>query len=85
MTGFIGISLQLQLIMTAHTQWLSKTSSIPYWTTSVFSSTVMNDEWLFTHWIPAECRIKKSMEFKKQLHFVTAGGPNRDYRLHGFR
>jgi hypothetical protein len=40
MTGFIGISLQLQSIMSAHSQWLSKTRSIPYWTTSVFSSTV---------------------------------------------
>jgi hypothetical protein len=26
--------------MTAHNQWLLKTRSIPYWTTSVFSSTV---------------------------------------------
>jgi hypothetical protein len=37
--------------MTAHNQWLSKTRSIPYWTTSVFSSTVTNaDESLLTHW-----------------------------------
>jgi hypothetical protein len=40
MIGFIGTSLQLQSIMTAHNQWLPKTRSIPYWTTSVFSSTV---------------------------------------------
>jgi hypothetical protein len=26
-------------MMTAHNQWLPKTRSIPYWTTSVFSST----------------------------------------------
>jgi hypothetical protein len=38
--GFIGTSLQIQPIITAHTQWLPKTRSIPYWTTSVFSSTV---------------------------------------------
>jgi hypothetical protein len=44
MTGFIGTSLQLQSIMTAHSQWLSMTRSIPYWTTSVFSSTGTNDE-----------------------------------------
>jgi hypothetical protein len=40
MSGSIGTSLQLQSLMTAHNQWLSKTRSIPYWTTSVFSSTV---------------------------------------------
>jgi hypothetical protein len=40
MIGFIGTYLQLQSIITAHNQWLSKTRSIPYWTTGVFSSTV---------------------------------------------
>jgi hypothetical protein len=40
MIGFIGTSLQLQSIITAHNQWLSKTRSIPYWTTSVLSSAV---------------------------------------------
>jgi hypothetical protein len=44
MIGFIGTSLQLHLIMTAHNQWLSVSRSIPYWATSVFSSTVTNDE-----------------------------------------
>jgi hypothetical protein len=44
MIGFIGTSLQLQSIITSHNQWLSKTRSIPCWTTSVFSSTVTNDE-----------------------------------------
>jgi hypothetical protein len=42
--GFIGTSLQLQLIIKAHNQCLSKTRSILYWTTSVYSSTVMNEE-----------------------------------------
>jgi hypothetical protein len=32
--------LQLQPIITAHNQWPSKTRSISYWTTSVFSSTL---------------------------------------------
>jgi hypothetical protein len=50
MIGFIGTSLQLHSIMTAHNQWLSTTRSIPYWTTSVFSSTVTNDESLVTPW-----------------------------------
>jgi hypothetical protein len=44
MIGFIGTSSQLQSIMTAHNQWLSKTRSIPCWTTGVCSSTVINDE-----------------------------------------
>jgi hypothetical protein len=39
-TRFIGTSLQLQPIVTAHSQRRSKTRSIPYWTTSVFSSAV---------------------------------------------
>jgi hypothetical protein len=42
MIGFIGTSLQLQSIMAVHNQWLSTTRSIPYWTTSVFSSAVTN-------------------------------------------
>jgi hypothetical protein len=40
MTGFTDTSLQLKSITTAHSQWLYKTRSIPYWTTSVFPSTV---------------------------------------------
>jgi hypothetical protein len=42
MTGFIGTSLQLQLIIIAHNQWLSPTRSIPCWTRSVFFSTVIH-------------------------------------------
>jgi hypothetical protein len=38
MIRFIGASLQLQPIVTAHNQWLSNTRSISYWTISVFSS-----------------------------------------------
>jgi hypothetical protein len=50
MIGFIGNSLQLQSTMTAHNQWLTTTRSIPYWSTSVFSSIVMNDErWITAH------------------------------------
>jgi hypothetical protein len=33
-------SLVIKSSITAHNQWLPKTRSIPYWTTSVFSSTV---------------------------------------------
>jgi hypothetical protein len=39
MIGFIVTSWQLQPVITAHSQWLPKTGSIPYWTTSVFSCT----------------------------------------------
>jgi hypothetical protein len=40
MTRFIGTSLRLQSITTAHNQLMLTTHSVPYWTTSVFSSTV---------------------------------------------
>jgi hypothetical protein len=36
----LALLLQLQSIITAHNRWLPKTRSIPYWTTSIFSSTV---------------------------------------------
>jgi hypothetical protein len=42
MIGFTGISSQLQPIIKTHDQWLSKTRSIPYWTTNVFSPIVTN-------------------------------------------
>jgi hypothetical protein len=45
MIGFIDTSLQLQPIITAHNQWLSKTRSIPNRTTSVYISSVTNGEW----------------------------------------
>jgi hypothetical protein len=44
MMGFMGTSLQLKLIITVHDHWPSTTRSIPYWTTSAFSSPVTNDE-----------------------------------------
>jgi hypothetical protein len=41
MIGFIGTSITITLnYNSSHSQWLSKTRSIPYWTTSVFSSIV---------------------------------------------
>jgi hypothetical protein len=36
----LALLLRLQSIITAHSQWLSKTRSIPYWTASVLYSTV---------------------------------------------
>jgi hypothetical protein len=40
----LALLLQLQSTVTAHNQCLAKTRSIPYWTASVFSSAVTNDE-----------------------------------------
>jgi hypothetical protein len=41
----LALLLQLQPIITAHNQWLSQTRSIPYWTTSVFSSAWLTWSW----------------------------------------
>jgi hypothetical protein len=52
MVGFTDTSLQLKSIMTARNQRMSTTRSVPYWTTSVFSSTMTNDEWrISAEWI----------------------------------
>jgi hypothetical protein len=40
MIGFISTSITITINYNAHNQWLSKTRSIPYWTTSVFYSTM---------------------------------------------
>jgi hypothetical protein len=40
MIGFLALLLHLQPIITAHNRWLPKTCSIPYWTTSVFSTVI---------------------------------------------
>jgi hypothetical protein len=55
MTGFIGTSLQLQSIITAQYQWLSKTSPIPYWTTCLL---FYCDESLVTSWTLLRLRMK---------------------------
>jgi hypothetical protein len=60
MIGFIASLLQLQPIITAHKRWLSKTGSIPYWTTSVFSSTV-------TDWLGSDLRISYFFIFRCPL------------------
>jgi hypothetical protein len=49
MIELIGSSLQLHPIITAHSHWLSKSLSIPYWTASVSSSNVTCDEWRMTN------------------------------------
>jgi hypothetical protein len=75
----LALLLQLQSVMTAHNQWLSKTRSIPYWITSVFSSTVMNDERLITAHILncLERRLSDESpvhsQIQSQSYFTTGG------------
>jgi hypothetical protein len=69
--GFIDTSLQLQSIITAHNQWVSRTRSIPYWTTSVFSSTATNDE----------RRITESLDSLTNEQNWLPGEPNMDHHL----
>jgi hypothetical protein len=93
MIGFIGTSLRLQSITTAPNLWLLKTRSIPYWTTSVFSSTVTDFFW-FTNqslllrlpWTTSVWRILQYSESESDLlydwmftanQFVLATSPLR--------
>jgi hypothetical protein len=73
MIGFIGTSLQLQSIMTAHNQWLPKTRFIPYWTarTSVFLWLwwMTNEESLLTHWTPL-----RMLGMSESESYVTTDG-----------
>jgi hypothetical protein len=69
MIRFIGASLQLHPIITAHNQWLPKTRSIPYWTTSVFCSTVT---WLSSvlgigHFFSFRCPLVNTPQLNTQL------------------
>jgi hypothetical protein len=98
MIRFIYISLQLQSIITALNQWLSMTRSIPYWTTSVFSSAVTDLDliyesvtssasvvlWLTLHsWTLEFLRIHPT-EFTNELSFITRGEPKRGHHLELF-
>jgi hypothetical protein len=56
--------------MAAHNQWLSTIRSIPYWTTSVFSSTVTNNELLLTHWTSTESRMKNLFSLNHWIHWA---------------
>jgi hypothetical protein len=81
MIGFIGTSLQLQSVITSHNQWLSKICSIPCWTTSVFSSTVTNENSLFTRWAPSEwitTPVWRISRFTNELSLITSRRP--EYR-----
>jgi hypothetical protein len=74
----------LQSITIAHNQWLSKTRSIPYWTTSVFSSTVTDlvliyesvtpsasaVRWLTLHSWTHNYSYERSNEFTNELSIL---------------
>jgi hypothetical protein len=69
MIGFTGTSLQVQSTITAHNQWLPKTRSIPYWTTSVFSSTVTDtgSDLRIGHFFSFRCPLVNTPQLNTQL------------------
>jgi hypothetical protein len=67
MIAFTGTSLQLQPITTSHKQWVTETRSVPYRTTSVFSSTATNDERRIT--------AHSHESSQSQSHIATDGQP----------
>jgi hypothetical protein len=77
----LAVSLQLQSIITAQNQWLSKTCSIPYWTTSVFSSTVTDLVPIYesvTSSTATALRMTRT-ELKNELFFITSVEPNKSH------
>jgi hypothetical protein len=78
MIGFIGTYLQLQSIMTAHSQWLPETHSIPHWTMSVSSSTVMNDERRTSpEWILLSIHVSSLYKFMRTRIDITISNSSR--------
>jgi hypothetical protein len=84
MIEFIGTFLQLKLIISAHNQWVPKTRSIPYWTTSVFHC----DEWRTKNHFPAELNEEWRLTNERTLPsvltcspFITSGEPNRHHHV----
>jgi hypothetical protein len=74
---------QLQSLITAHNQWLSKTRSIPYWTTSVFSSTTT--AFYFVLRVLPTCSLEWILS--SVLTYppsITSREPHRTHRLQGF-
>jgi hypothetical protein len=67
MIGFIGTSITIATNYNS-SQSVTKTRSIPYWTTSVFSSAVTNHCSLVE--LPYEIRI---IEFTNELSFISWG------------
>jgi hypothetical protein len=89
MIGFLGPFITITINYNS-SQSVAKTHSIPYWTTSVFSSTVTNDErrtktscWRFL--LPWKASVW--WIFSSALvwpPFIASGEPNRGHRLQGF-
>jgi hypothetical protein len=71
----LALLLQLQQIISAQNQWLSKTRSIPHWTTSVFSSTATNGE----RKIPSSASVVRWLT----LHSGTLNFSRMNSSLHG--
>jgi hypothetical protein len=69
MIGFIGTSLKLQSIITAHT--------LNSFLTTFVCRTSMKD-------LLNSKSKSKSLEFTNELPYITAREPNRDHRLQGF-
>jgi hypothetical protein len=82
----------------AHSQWLSKSRSIPYWATGVFSSTVtdwsdvrtghfFSFRFLLINATQLNTQLFLRMnpsEFMNELCFRTRGGPKGDHHLEQF-
>jgi hypothetical protein len=92
MIGFIGTPLRLKSIITAQSQWLPKTRSVPYWATRVLPSTVMNNERriapeLFLgspfYWDGLERRLSAECSADLRMNSVLyfPGLPNMDHHL----
>jgi hypothetical protein len=61
MIGYIDTYLQLQSVMTAQNQWLSKTRSTGPRACSLPLSRMTDDESLVTHWTPLQVKVKVTL------------------------
>jgi hypothetical protein len=93
----LALWLQLQSIIAGHNQWPSKTCSIPYWTTSAFSSDATDlvliyvsvtssasvVRWLALHsWTVTNASLNSlTNQFTNELSFISLGEPTRDHHL----
>jgi hypothetical protein len=77
--------LPLQSLITAHNQWLPKTRSFHYWTTSVFSSTATDLDLIYesaTSSTNAFSFTDESWRLTQSITcppFITWGEPNKDH------
>jgi hypothetical protein len=63
----LALLLQLHLIITSHNGWLPKILSIPYWTTSVFSSIVTDLVLIYEgHFFSFRCPLVNTPQLNTQ-------------------